>query len=83
MGKIITLEIPEDVNRRLEEEAYERGVKPEVLVLEWLKRMTEEERYRKGRRRASLSAEEEIARFGVYQMGQFKPLTRDELYGDR
>jgi len=83
MGKVFTLEVPDDVGRYLEDEAHARGLKPEMLVLEWLKKMVEKEKHQRGRKRAPLAAEEEIARFGVYQMGQFKPLTKEELYGDR
>lgn len=83
MSKVITLEIPDPLSQWLEEEAQVRGVNPGELVLEYVNTMAEETRRRKGRKRKELSAEEEIARFGVYPMGTFEPLTRGELYGDR
>ena len=83
MSKVITLEIPDHLGQWLEKEAQVRGVHPGELVLECVHVVAEKTKWRKERGRKKLSAEEEIARFGVYSMGTFEPLTRGELYGDR
>lgn len=52
-------------------------------ILADLERFRIKDKERRRKRRGRVSAEEEVARFGVYEMGQFEPMTRRELYGDR
>ncbi|MCS6860040.1 MAG: hypothetical protein NZT92_06955 [Abditibacteriales bacterium] len=58
-----------------------RGAAEEAILNDFERLRSKDHECRR-RRHGRVSAEEEIARFGVYEMGQFEPMTRGELYGD-